>query len=68
LRFQRGSELIDQLKFLTKNENNYMKYSKKAREYADSMWLDDHLDEFVELYYTKFGDTTRKALLTHNPN
>lgn len=67
LRFATGAELIDQLKALTKDENNYMKYSKKAREYADTMWLDDHLDEFVELYYTPFGDPSRKALLRQNP-
>lgn len=66
LRFSTGSELIDQIKALTKDSNTYMKFSKKAREYADTMWLDDHLDEFAELYHTPFGDSTRKALLTNN--
>ncbi|MDD4109999.1 MAG: glycosyltransferase [Clostridia bacterium] len=67
LRFTTGADLIDQLKTLTKEENNYMKYSKKAREYADTMWLDDHLDEFVELYYTNIDDKERTKLLRLNP-
>jgi glycosyltransferase involved in cell wall biosynthesis len=68
LLFDTGSELIDQIKFLTKNEDTYMKYSKKAREYSDTMWLDDHLDEFCELYYTNIGDANRIALLKNNPD
>jgi hypothetical protein len=67
LRFNTGPELIDQIKLLTKDEATYMKYSKKAREYADTMWLDDHLDEFTELYTTNIGDKDRKALLRLNP-
>lgn len=67
MRFTTGAELIDQIKALTKDESTYMKYSKKAREYADTMWLDDHLDEFVELYYTKIGDPKRIKLLKRNP-
>lgn len=67
LRFSTGAELIDQLKKLTKNEQTYMKYSKMARDYADTMWLDDHLDEFVELYYTKPDDIKRDKLLRLNP-
>lgn len=68
LLFDTGPELIDQIKFLTKNEDTYMKYSKKAREYSDTMWLDDHLDEFCELYYTNIGDSKRIALLKNNPD
>jgi len=67
LRFKTGSELIDQLNKLLKDENTYMKYSKLARSYADTMWLDDHLDEHLELYFTPYGDKDRKALLKYNP-
>ena len=67
LRFTTGPELIDQIKALTKDEATYLKYSKKARAYADTMWLDDHLDEFVELYHTRIGDPKRTKLLRLNP-
>jgi hypothetical protein len=66
LKFDLGSDMIDQIKVLTKDESTYMKYSKAARSYADTMWLDDHLDEFVELYYTNIGDPKRQALLKNN--
>lgn len=68
LRFNNGSDMIDQIKLLVKDESVYTKYSKKARAYADTMWLDDHLDEFAELYHTKIGDPERKALLKNNPD
>jgi hypothetical protein len=68
LRFTTGSDLIDQLKKLFKDESTYMKYSTKAREYADTMWLDDHLDEFAELYFTNIKDPTRNHLLNLNPD
>jgi len=67
LRFTTGQDLIDQLDFLLKDKATYMKYSAKARAYADTMWLDDHLDEFQELYFTKIGLPERRALLRLNP-
>lgn len=67
LKFSTGPELIDQLKYLLKDENKYMEYSKSAREYADTMWLDDHIDEHVELLFTKIGDPERVKLIERNP-
>jgi len=67
LKFTSGNELVDQLGHLLKDETRYMKYSKQSRDYADTMWLDDHLDEYMEAYYTKYGDPSRKALLKYNP-
>ncbi len=67
LRFSTGADLIDQLNVLLKDENTYMKYSKQARQYADTMWLDDHLQEFYELYFTSYGSSERKELLKLNP-
>lgn len=67
LRFNTGDELIDQLKKLLGDKNYYMNISKKSRAYADTMWLDDHLDEYMELYFSKFGDESRTALKRLNP-
>jgi hypothetical protein len=60
--------MIDQIKKLTQNTDTYMKYSAKARKYADTMWLDDHLNEFAEIYNTRIGDPKREALLRLNPD
>jgi hypothetical protein len=40
--------------------------SKESRAYAETMWLEDHLDEYHELYFTKWGSDERKALLKNN--
>jgi len=60
--------MIDQIKYLTKDEATYMKYSAAARAYADTMWLDDHLGEFTELYTLKIGVPKRVDLLKNNPD
>jgi glycosyltransferase involved in cell wall biosynthesis len=67
LRFKTGDDLIDQVKLLLKDEQTYEKYSTDARKYAKSMWLNDHMDEFLELYFTPYGSPERKALLKNNP-
>jgi hypothetical protein len=67
LKFNTGSELIDQLNGLLKNQDNYIKQSKKAREYGETMFLDDKIEEYLELYFTQFGSIERKALLKNNP-
>ena len=67
LKFNTGDDMISQLEMLLKDETTYEKYSKMAREYANGMWLDDHIDEHLELYFTPFGSSERKALLKNNP-
>jgi len=67
LRFNTGDDMIDQLKKLFKIKDYYMKVSKTSRKYAETMWLDDHLEEYFELYFTNYGDKNRKALVTRNP-
>lgn len=67
LRFKTGDEMVDQLKSLLKSKSKYMNISKDVRKYSETMWLDDHLDEYVELYNTPYGDPKRKALLARNP-
>ncbi len=67
LKFKTGDDLINQLKFLFKDEQTYMKISKQSRKYAETMFLNSHLDEYAELYFTPYGDDSRKALLKHNP-
>ncbi len=68
LHFGTGDELVDQMGALLKDENTYNNYSKKSRAFAESMWLDDHLPEFWELYFTNWGDPIRKELQKRNPD
>ena len=71
IKFKTGEDLIDRLKYLTKDISRYMKYSKKIRSYADTMWLEDHLDESMAVYFTEWGSKERNAmsptLIKNNP-
>lgn len=67
LKFTTGAELIDRIKNLTKDIDTYSKASDKVYEYAKTMYLNDHLDEYKELYFTPYKDKERKALIPNNP-
>jgi len=67
LKFTTGEEFIDRIKWLTKDISTYEKMSDKVYKYAQTMYLNDHLDEYVELYFTPYGSKDRKALLINNP-
>ena len=67
LKFDKGNELIDKLDTLFKDSNTYMKYSDIVYNFAKTMQLDEHLNEYHELYFTPHGSPERKALLLNNP-
>lgn len=71
LKFKTGNDLIDQFKYLTKDIDTYMKHSASIRKYADSMWLEDHLDEVMAVYFTEWGSKERNimspTLIENNP-
>jgi len=50
LKFKSGDDMIDTIKKLTTDRQLYTKHSKMARSYAETMWMEDHLDEYVKLY------------------
>jgi hypothetical protein len=72
IKFTTGNDLIDQLSYLTKDVDRYMESSKKARAFADGLWLEDHLDEYEALYTTKWGSPERKqmapTIIKNNPD
>jgi hypothetical protein len=50
LRFKTGDEMISQLRKLLSDRQYYTKHSKTARQYAETMWMEDHLDEYMSIY------------------
>lgn len=62
LKFKSGNDLIDQLKFVTKNQDTYMNFSAKGRAFADTMWLEDHLDEVMAVYFTDWASKERNIM------
>ena len=62
-KFDTGSDLIDQLKHITKNHANYMMYSRQARLFTESMWLENHLDEHFDVYDSEWASPQRNKNL-----
>lgn len=67
LKFVSGNDLINRMEDLFKDETTYMNMTKTVYEYSRTMYLNDHLNEYLELYFTPYGSSERKALLNLNP-
>jgi hypothetical protein len=61
-KFKTGSELIDQIKFLTKDRKKYIAESKKARRFGETRWLEDNIGFYEELYKYPYGDPKREKI------
>lgn len=72
MRFKNGSDLIDQLDYITSDFDRYMEMSDKSRKFVEGLWLEDHLDEYEALYFTSFGSKERNQksaqLIKNNPD
>ncbi len=64
-RFTTGDEMIDVIKNVLRSEGKYMNVSDAARKYASTMFLEDHLDAHMELYFKSTNDK-RPALIKLN--
>jgi hypothetical protein len=60
VKFTNGEDLISKLEYITSDFDRYMDLSKKARSFADGLWLEDHIDEYEALYFTEWGSKERK--------
>jgi hypothetical protein len=62
MKFNNGDELIAALEHITKDEDTYMDLSKKAYEYTNARWLDDHLQKWMSIYFTSYGSKERNEM------
>lgn len=62
-KFQTGDEMIDQIDSVLSDKQTYLKSSRKHRALADGRWLEDHIDEYRDLYLYSRGSPLRKALV-----
>jgi hypothetical protein len=58
-KFKSGDDLINQLEHITSDFNRYMKASDDSRKFVEGLWLEDHIDEYEALYFTKWGSKER---------
>jgi hypothetical protein len=61
-KFGSGDDLIDQLKNITCDFDKYMEYSRNARKYVETMWLENNIDQHKALYYTGYGTKERNEM------
>lgn len=59
VKFKSGTDLIGQLEHITSDFDRYMNMSKNIHEFTDKLWLEDHLDEYEAVYFTKWGSKER---------
>lgn len=58
--FNTGSEMMDQIGKIVESEQSYKTAVENAQQYVDRYWLGDHLEEWVNIYTTDYGDNKRK--------
>lgn len=51
LKFDKPDEMMDIIKSLIRNRQFYLTESDKARKTATQFWLEDHIQEHVEMYF-----------------
>lgn len=61
-KFKTGDEMLDQLATIFKGSGSYMKNSQRHRRVADTLWLEDHIGKYQELYSYSYGDPKRLEL------
>ena len=64
IKYSNGSEFIDCLKTILKNQSNYTNYCKQARNIAEQYWLDteSNLMKHHEAYFTPFDSSERRFI------
>lgn len=70
-KFNTGDELFDLIKTITSDEQLYKVASTRSRELVERFWMKDHLDEYLLVYNTPYGDESRKnneTFLKNNEN
>lgn len=68
--FDTADQLFEKIEHVLQDEDIYMKASDDAREISSRYILQNHLDEYILLYTTEYGDLKRKenkSFLRNNP-
>ena len=51
IRFTDGNNMINKLNKLFDDRKYYAKVSKQSRNFAETLWLDDHINEYEDLFF-----------------
>jgi hypothetical protein len=59
VKFKSGKDLINQLEYIMSDCDRYMQLSSNINKFTNTLWLEDHLDEYEALYFTAYGSKER---------
>ena len=62
-KFDAGSEAMDHIRSICKDESVYASECSSHRDKASEYWLDDHYEGILKVYTTPYGDPSRKPFL-----
>ena len=65
-KFNTGDDMIDQIKHILSGTSSFMGVSDSARAFAETMWLEDNIDCYKELYTTRPESPARPVLNSIN--
>lgn len=72
IKFKSGTDLINQLEYITSDFDRYMKLSDNIHNFTSKLWLEDHIEEYEALYFTSWGSKERNlkcpGLISLNPD
>ena len=57
-KFQTGEEMVSKIDEVLAGD--YEKISKDSRTRAEKLFVEDHMDDYMKLFLTKYGDPSRK--------
>ena len=68
IKFKTGDEMVDQIDKTLQDRKRYKAICKKARQYAETRWLEDdkNIDCYLEMYQYSVGDPRRVNLSRYN--
>lgn len=58
--FDTGEQMMYHIQDILSSETKYLEAVRFSRQYTESRWLKDHLDEWVLLYTSEWGSDKRK--------
>lgn len=65
-KFKTGDDLVAKIEMLTNDHKKYVKECRRARDYMNKRWMEDNIDEYLELYSLPYADKGRKLLNLRN--
>jgi len=59
--FDTGEQMMEHLANITSSTKSYRQSLENAASYVSRYWLEDHIDEYLSVYLTPYGDSSRKS-------